>query len=186
MTEVERRLTVKHLGLAKAIAHKFTTRFPSGPGSWADKEEFEAVAAKALCEAAWRNDKRRGDFPTYAASCIRGQLWNYVRSFGFQRFGAHRDKQPDFVPLSEQVVRNLNFPNKTIAQALMLTDVKSIVGRAKITAHAKAICLAYLSGMNGQEAAQATGYSCCMIFETDGYIMRALRRAARLPLHESF
>ena len=65
-------LVLEHLGLAAALARRFS-------GRGVDMDDLEQVARLALVKAARRYDPRQGPFPPFATATIQGELKRHFR-----------------------------------------------------------------------------------------------------------
>lgn len=65
-------LVLEHLGLAAALARRFS-------GRGVDMDDLEQVARLALVKAARRYDQRQGPFPPFATATIQGELKRHFR-----------------------------------------------------------------------------------------------------------
>jgi len=65
-------LVLDHLGLASALARRFS-------GRGVDMDDLEQVARLALCKAARRYDPEQGPFPPFATATIQGELKRHFR-----------------------------------------------------------------------------------------------------------
>lgn len=72
----EHHLVTEHLGLARAIAERFTGRGP-------EKDDLQQVAYLGLVKAARRYDPGQGSFTTFAVPTVTGELKRHFRDRGW-------------------------------------------------------------------------------------------------------
>lgn len=101
-----------HLGLARAVARRYTHR-------GVDAEDLYQVASLALVQAAARFDPTRGtSFAGYAAVCLHGELKRYLRDYAW----AVRPPRP-IHDLYQQVTRAITDLTHTLGTAPTISDI---------------------------------------------------------------
>jgi len=105
----DEELVLEHLGLATALARRFS-------GRGVDMDDLEQVARLALVKAARRYDPSQGPFPPFATATIQGELKRHFRDRAWMVRPPRRLQEIQAMIVAEQL------PEVTAANATELAE----------------------------------------------------------------
>jgi len=105
----DEELVLEHLGLATALARRFS-------GRGVDMDDLEQVARLALVKAARRYDPGQGPFPPFATATIQGELKRHFRDRAWMVRPPRRLQEIQAMIVAEQL------PEVTAANATELAE----------------------------------------------------------------